>query len=38
MTDYVEPSDETLLAALAAADQRIAELTNTDTDRQEPTA
>ncbi len=31
MTDYTEPSDETLLAALAAADQRIAELESTTT-------
>lgn len=35
MTDYIEPTDETLLAALAAADQHLAELA-ADTDRQEP--
>lgn len=30
MTDYIEPTDETLLAALAAADQHLAELENAD--------
>ncbi|CDO22060.1 hypothetical protein BN978_02525 [Mycolicibacterium mageritense DSM 44476 = CIP 104973] len=32
MTDYTEPTDAELLTALAAADQRIAELANTDTE------
>lgn len=38
MTDYIEPTDAELLAALAAADQRIAELENADTTTEEPTA
>ncbi|SIC64060.1 Uncharacterised protein [Mycobacteroides abscessus subsp. abscessus] len=38
MTDYIEPTDEVLLAALAAADQRITELENADTITEEPTA
>lgn len=36
MTDYIEPTDEELLAALAAADRHLAELA-ADTDLQEPT-